>query len=97
MGQNARETLKSSQALRIRLTLDLEDRVNQAWKEGPHRDIDRQQFLLILLRRGVEALDRGDADERLDKLEEMVRWCAAALGFSERETASDSKTVGSPA
>lgn len=84
MGQNARETTKSSQALRIRLTLDLEERVNRAWKEGPHRDIDRQQFLLILLRRGVDVYDRDDASERIGKLEALMEKCMRELGLSER-------------
>lgn len=72
MGQNARETKKAAQPVRIRLTQDLEERIDRAWKNGPHRDIDRQQFLLILLRRGVEAHDEDGFEERLGRLEKLV-------------------------
>lgn len=58
MGQTARDTRKAPQPVRIRLTLDLEGRVNRAWREGPHKDIDRQQFLLVLLRLGIEEYDQ---------------------------------------
>lgn len=58
MGQSARDTLKSLNPVRIRLTQDLSDQIDEAWKSGSHRHIDRQQFLLVLLQMGVDAYEQ---------------------------------------
>lgn len=64
MGNSARDTKKTEQAIQIRPTEDLLARINKAWSGGPLKDIDRQQFFLVLLRIGVDEYLRREADSK---------------------------------
>ena len=40
--------------LSLRLSKELESVINQEWKTGPFKDLSRSQFILYLLRLGVD-------------------------------------------
>ena len=46
--------------------------------------VRRKQFLLMLLRLGVEVHARDETKERLDTLEALIEECMERLGLSER-------------
>lgn len=54
MGRTARDSSKTSPPVRFRLTDELFDAVNEAWKNSSMRDIDRQNFLIYLIREGLK-------------------------------------------
>lgn len=58
MGRTARDSGKTPNTYRIRLTESLLHDVDEAWRAGPDQDADRQTFLLKLLRLGIEEYER---------------------------------------
>lgn len=70
MGQTARSTTKSDTQYRFRLSQELDERVDQAWREGPLSELDRQDFVIYLVRLGIEEHERR---ERLTAAESVDR------------------------
>jgi len=53
MGRSARESTKQVPPIRFRLTEELLGEVDSAWKASSMRDLDRQNFLIYLIREGL--------------------------------------------
>ena len=67
VGQLGDGERKSQNTLHLKLSLDLEEKAKRAWKSGYMRDIAFKEFVLAMVRLGVECfeLEGGGIAERV--------------------------------
>ena len=82
MGQTARNTPRSDRQIKLRLTEELETRVDRAWKEGPMSELDRSQFILYLVKLGIGEHDRvwANAEREMEGIDGFSKGRSAAGG-----------------
>ena len=60
MGQSARDTTKSDTQYRFRVSRELDERIDRAWREGPLKELDRQDFAIYLVTLGIAEHERRE-------------------------------------
>lgn len=64
MGRTARDSKKADTPIKVTPTQDLEARIDRAWREGPMSELDRNQFILYVIKLGIQEHERIYADAR---------------------------------
>lgn len=60
MGRTARNTTKSDTQYRFRLSQELDERIDRAWRSGLHSELDRSDFTVLLVRMGIDEYERRE-------------------------------------
>jgi len=63
MGRTARDSTKTD-PIKARLSEELLEQVERAWKSGYLKNVNRQDFIAVLIELGLERYERG---EHLDR------------------------------
>jgi hypothetical protein len=63
MGRTARDSSKTD-PIKARLSQELLEQVERAWKSGYLKNVNRQDFIAVLIELGLERYERGEYLEK---------------------------------